>query len=120
MTDATSGSTTTSLGSSSDITLEGVETKDTTEKPVTVVDVSDLYDPLSSTSPGHPGTTPPSAGTTSPTTSTTTPPTTTTTTPATTTTSTTAEIIEIDQKNFPPTVNSRLPKLPVTAGKILK
>lgn len=109
MIDATSGSSTSSTG---DVEVESVDVRESTEKPVTIVDVSDLYDPLNLTSTSHPPTVPSTVGTTIPTT----PPTTTTTLATTTTT----EIIEIDQKNFPPIVIQRLRKLPITAGKILK
>ncbi|XP_052126502.1 dystroglycan 1 [Frankliniella occidentalis] len=115
MIDGTSGSSTSSSpASGTDVSIEGVETRESTEKPVTIVDVSDFYDPTNITSTSHPSTVPSTAGTTPPTT--TPAPVTTTTTPPTTTT----EIIEIDQKNFPPTVNMRLRKQPVTAGKIVK
>lgn len=112
MIDATSGS---SISSTSDIDVENIDIRESTEKPVTIVDVSDLYDPLNLTSTSHPPTVPSTVGTTIPTTPP--PPPTTTTTQATTTTT---EVIELDQKNFPPIVNVRLRKLPITAGKILK
>lgn len=111
MIDATSGSSTSSSG---DVEAESVDVRESTEKPVTIVDVSDLYDPLNLTTTSHPATVPSTAPTTIPTTQT--PPPTTTTQATTTTT----EVIEIDQKNFPPIVNMRLRKLPITAGKILR
>ncbi|KAJ1524398.1 hypothetical protein ONE63_010898 [Megalurothrips usitatus] len=117
MIDATSSSSTSSIGSDTE-PVEVVETRESTEKPVTIVDVSDLYEQLNVTSTGAPTTVPSTAGTTSPTTTPAPPPTTTTTTPV--TTMSNAEIIEIDQKNFAPIVNQRLRKLPVTAGKIVK
>lgn len=117
MIDSPSGSSTSSsISGSNGVTIEAVDARESTEKPVTIVDVSDLYDPNNSTSSIHVPTVPPTDSTTVPTSPP--PPPTTTTTPEPTTSTT--EQIELEQKNFPPNVNVRLRKLPVTAGKILK